>query len=107
MDFWRRSARIYRKDKIKNNIIKQKMNVRRSLVDDITTKQLQWSGHVSRMEGGRLPKEVMKWRPPGRRKRGRPKHNYICKCNNLPTTCFGLIRPSSGWNTVSEEKLSV
>ena len=31
------------------------------------------------------------------------KHNYICKYNNLPTTCFGLIRPSSGWNTTSEE----
>ena len=26
-----------------------------------------------------------------------------CKYNNLPTTCFGLIRPSSGWNTASEE----
>jgi hypothetical protein len=25
------------------------------------------------MEEGRLPKEVMKWRPPGRRKRGRTK----------------------------------
>jgi hypothetical protein len=25
------------------------------------------------MEEGRLPKEVMKWRPKGRRKRGRPK----------------------------------
>jgi hypothetical protein len=25
------------------------------------------------MEEGRLPKEVMKWRPPGRRKRERPK----------------------------------
>ena len=25
------------------------------------------------MEGGRLPKEVMKWSPSGRRKRGRPK----------------------------------
>jgi len=25
------------------------------------------------MEEGRLPEEVMKWRPPGRRKRGRPK----------------------------------
>jgi hypothetical protein len=25
------------------------------------------------MEGGRLPKEVMKWHPPRRRKRGRPK----------------------------------
>ena len=25
------------------------------------------------MEEGRLPKEVMNWRPPGRRKRDRPK----------------------------------
>jgi hypothetical protein len=25
------------------------------------------------MEEGSLPKEVLKWRPPGRRKRGRPK----------------------------------
>jgi hypothetical protein len=25
------------------------------------------------MEGGRLTKQVMKWRPPERRKRGRPK----------------------------------
>jgi hypothetical protein len=25
------------------------------------------------MEEGRLPKEVLKWRPSGRRKRGRPK----------------------------------
>ena len=73
MDFWRRSARISRKDKIRNIIIKQKMNLIRSLLEDINTKQLQWYGHVQRMEEGRLPKEVMKWRPPGRRKRGRPK----------------------------------
>jgi hypothetical protein len=44
------------------------MNVTRSLLDDITTKQLQLYGHVQRMEEGRLPKEVMKWHPPGRRK---------------------------------------
>jgi hypothetical protein len=40
---------------------------------DIKTKLLQWYGNVQRMEEGRLPKEVTKWRPPGRRKRGRPK----------------------------------
>ena len=73
MNFWRRSARISRKDKIRNNIIKQKMNVTRSLLEDIKTKQLEWCGHVQRMEEGRLPKKVMKWSPPGRRKRGRPK----------------------------------
>ena len=72
MGFWRRSARISRKDKIKNIIIKQKMNVTRSHLDDIKTKQLQWYGHVSRREEGRLPKGVTKWRSPGRRKRGRP-----------------------------------
>jgi len=33
----------------------------------------QWYGHVQRMEEGKLPKEVIKWCPPGRRKRGRPK----------------------------------
>jgi len=64
MDFWRRSARISRKDKIRNNIIRQKMNVTRSLLDDIKTQQPQWCGHVQRMEKVRLPKEVMKWRPP-------------------------------------------
>jgi hypothetical protein len=53
-----------------NTIIKQKMNVTRSLLDDIKTKQLQWCGHIQRVEEGRLPKEVMKWCPPGRRKRG-------------------------------------
>jgi len=73
MEFWQRSKRISRKEEIRNTFIKQKMNVTRFLLDDIETKQLQWYGHVSGMEEGRLPKEVMKWRPPGRRKRGRPK----------------------------------
>ena len=58
-------------------IIKQKMNVTMSLLDDIKTKQLQWYGHVQRMEEERLPKEVMKWRPPGRRKQGRPKLTWV------------------------------
>jgi len=57
MVFWRRSARISRKDKIRNNVIKEKMNVTRSLLEDIKTKQLQWYGHVQRMEEGRLPKK--------------------------------------------------
>ena len=76
MDFWRRSVRLSRKDKIRNIIIKQKMNVTRSLLDDINTKQLKWYEHVQRMEEGRLPKQAMKWNPPGRRKRGRPKLSW-------------------------------
>ena len=54
-----------------------------SLLDDIKTKQLQWYGHVQRMEEGRLPKEVMKWRLPGRRKRGRPKLTWAERIRGL------------------------
>jgi hypothetical protein len=44
------------------------MNVTQSVLDGIKTKELQWYGHVQCMEEGRLPQEVMKWRPAGRRK---------------------------------------
>jgi hypothetical protein len=46
----------------------QMINVTRSLLVNIKTKYLKLYGHVERMEEGRLPQEVMKWRPPGRRK---------------------------------------
>jgi hypothetical protein len=73
MDFWRRSALISSKDKIRNNVIKEKINVTRSLLDDVKTKQLQLYGHVRSLGEGRLPKMVLEWRPSGGRKRGRPK----------------------------------
>ena len=47
------------------------------LLDDIKTKQLQLFGHFQRMEEGRLLKEVMKWRPQERRKRGRLKRTWV------------------------------
>ena len=47
----------FQKDKIRNTIIKQEMNVVKSLLDDIKTQQLKWYGHVQRMEEGRLPKK--------------------------------------------------
>ena len=59
------------------------MNVTKSLLDDIKTRQLQRYGHVQRMEEGRLPEEVMKWRPPGRRKLGRPKLTWAEEIRGL------------------------
>ena len=54
--------------KIRNNIIKQKMNVTRSLLEDIKTKQLKWYGHVQRMEEGRLPKKSYEMEPTRKKK---------------------------------------
>jgi len=46
------------KEKIRNTIIKQKMNLTRCLLDDIKTQQLKWYGYIQRMEEGRLPKTL-------------------------------------------------
>ena len=53
---------------IRNNIIKQKMNITRSLLEDIKTKQLKWYGHVQRMEEGRLPKKSYEMEPTRKKK---------------------------------------
>ena len=59
------------------------MNVTRSLLEDIKTKQLKWYGHAQRIEEGRLPKRVMKWSPRRRRKRGRPKLTWAEEIRGL------------------------
>lgn len=46
-------------------------------MESIERKQLVWYGHVQRMGEDRLPKKILKWIPPQRRKRGRPKMMWI------------------------------
>jgi len=72
MDFWRRSAGISRRDRVRNDRVRQIMEVENDIVFDIMTKQLVWYGHVNRMTEERLPKKMLDWVPPGRRRRGRP-----------------------------------
>jgi hypothetical protein len=68
MDFWRRSARKSRKEKVRNVTIREVMEVR---------KNIRWFGHVKRMPGNRLPLKVLEWEPEGTRRRGRPKERWI------------------------------
>ena len=72
MDFWRRSAGISRRERIRNVKVREIMGVEKDIVHDIRSKQLVWYGHVRRMADDRLPKQVFDWVPPGRRRRGRP-----------------------------------
>jgi hypothetical protein len=74
------------------------MKVTRTLFNDIKTKQRRWYGHVQRMEEDRFPKEVIKWRPPGRRKRGRPKLTWAERIRGLMGE-MGLMEED--WNNRS------
>jgi hypothetical protein len=72
MDYLRRSARISRLDKIRNEAIRTKMGIKKNIVQETEEQQLRWSGHVKRMKDGKIVKQVAEWKPQGKRKRGRP-----------------------------------
>lgn len=76
MDALKRSARISRADRIRNEEIQQRMEIQDTIMDDIERKQLTWYGYVQRMEDHRLPEQVMTWMPHYKRKKGRSKKTW-------------------------------
>jgi len=42
------------------------------IVRFVKSKRMAWLGHVMWMEGKRIPKRVLEWKPTGRRNRGKP-----------------------------------
>jgi len=61
-------------ERIKNEHIKEIM---KGKPDIIEKKRLQWYGHVNRMPEERVPKLIMDWIPWERRKRGRPRKEWM------------------------------
>jgi hypothetical protein len=76
MDFWRRSARKSRKEKVRNVTIREVMRAGKNILEVIEEKRLRWFGHVKRMPGNRLPLKILEWEPEGTRRRGRPKERW-------------------------------
>ena len=76
MDFLRISARCSRLEKISNNVIREK-NIKNSVLDYIRYKQLNWYGRVKRVDQERLPRRILEWCPPGRRRKGRPRNSWM------------------------------
>jgi hypothetical protein len=65
MDFWRRSARKSRKEKVRNVTIREVMEVRKNILEVTEEKRLRWFRHIKRMSGNRLPLKVLEWEPEG------------------------------------------
>jgi len=47
------------------------------IVRFVKRKRMAWLGHVMRMEGKRISKILLEWKPTGRRNRGRPRIRWI------------------------------
>src|SRR6218665_1050694 len=58
-----------RRDRIRNEIIREKMEQKETIIDTIRKRGLTWFGHVTRMENGRLPIMALDSQVDGRRDR--------------------------------------
>ena len=81
MDFLRRSCRLRRVDRVRNETIRNRMGMERDIVDEVQRKQLVWYGHTCRMDEERTPNRVLQWTPPEKRKRGRPRRCWMDDVN--------------------------
>ena len=60
---------------------------------------MAWLGRVKLMEGGRMPRRILEWKPMGRRVRGRPRKKCIEEVEEDIQTME--IR---GWRKLSKER---
>lgn len=76
MDFLRRSCGVSRLQHIRNEEIRRRMDMEETIIEEIEKKRLLWYGHMRRMQPDRWPQRIWAWRPPERRKRGRPPRTW-------------------------------
>lgn len=76
MDYLRRSSRISKLERVRNEEIRNIMSAQETIIDRIEKRSLVWFGHLLRMEDSRWPKRVLSWQPQGRNRRGRPRRSW-------------------------------
>ena len=75
MGFLRRVSGLSLRDRVRSSVIQEGLGVEPLLLR-IKRSQMRWLGHLVRMPPGRLPGEVFRARPTGRRPWGRPRTRW-------------------------------
>ncbi|KAK3513103.1 hypothetical protein QTP70_001397 [Hemibagrus guttatus] len=75
MSFLRRVAGCSLRDRVRSSVTREELGVQPLLLH-IERGQLRWLGHLFRMPPGRLPGEVFRACPTGKRPRGRPRTRW-------------------------------
>ena len=84
MSFLRRVAGLSLRDRVRSSVIPLLLRVERS--------QMRWLGHLVRMPPGRLPGELFRARPTGRRPRGRPRTRWRDYVSRLAWERLGILQ---------------
>ena len=70
------------------------------IVRFIKSRRIAWLGHVTWMDGMRMPRRILEWKPIGRRIRGRPRKRWIEDVEEDIQT-MGI----RGWRKLSKERM--
>ncbi|KAK3546555.1 hypothetical protein QTP70_027318, partial [Hemibagrus guttatus] len=101
MSFLRRVAGRSLRDRVRSSVIREELGVAPLLLH-IERGQLRWLGHLFRMPPGRLPGEVFRACPTGKRPRGRPRTRWRDYVSRLAWERLGV--PPEELEEVSGER---
>ncbi|TWW73429.1 hypothetical protein D4764_15G0008230 [Takifugu flavidus] len=93
MSFLRRVAGLSLRDRVRSSAIREELGVE-SLLLRVERSQMGWLGHLVRMPPGRLPGEVFRACPSGKRPRGDPGHVGETMSLDWPGNAWGSLRMS-------------
>ncbi|XP_051936482.1 uncharacterized protein LOC127610385 [Hippocampus zosterae] len=91
MSFLRRVSGLSLRDKVRSSVIREGLRVEPLLLH-IERSQMRWLGHLIRMPPERLPGEVFRACPTGRRPRGRPRTRWRDYVTQLAWERLGIPR---------------
>ena len=91
MSFLRRVAGLCLRDRVRSSVIREELGVDPLLLR-VERSQMRWLGHLVRMPPGRLPGEVFRAHPTGRRPRGRPRTRWRDFVSRLAWERLGIPR---------------
>ncbi|KAK7896322.1 hypothetical protein WMY93_021647 [Mugilogobius chulae] len=94
MSFLRRVAGRSLRDRVRSSVTREELGVEPLLLH-VERSQLRWLGHLFRMPPGRLPREVFRACPTGRRPRGRPRTRWRDYVSRLAWERLGI--PQKSW----------
>ena len=89
MSFLHRVAGLSLRDRVRSLVIWEELGVDPLLLC-VERSQMKWLGHLIRMPPGRLPGEVFRARPTGRRPRGRPRTRWRDYVSRLAWECLRI-----------------
>ena len=113
MSWIRRILGVSRMERKRNVEIRQQLGLKETVIDRVRKRRFTWFGHVTRMDGNRLPLKALHCYIQGNRSRGRQRKKWIdnvredlALCNEDLTTATVLARDRSRWRRLVETSSS-